>query len=437
MPASDRFNDDPGFEVVGQAAPEDMPQTAPDDDFEADPGFEVVKRGITKADADVMAYIKATEELQIPVADEAEDQDKVPEAALHFVQANKPIAGMDQEIAALGLTPEEARKKASRILYERPGLYDNVGATPTTYRLHGLQLDLGASTCREPGFLGLDLSTYGDYGIAIHDLNLGLKDFPDGCARAIRLVNSLWYIVEDRSPAFLLEEIQRVLCIGGELIYEDKRPLFVSDNTWPTPGLALVQEYGRADYATENPAGGVRQVFIRVHPRVPAYHGAEPDFQPLGGDIPIDVAMAMYAYNTAPAKMAMANLIHKTANKTVRIAKSEPMKQVVIGVVLAPNELDSQGDTISAEDIEKAAHGFMGTSRIIGSEHGAPIEAHPVESYIAPQDLTFDGPDGRTIVTKGSWVLGVKVNDPEQWAQVMSDGYTGFSIGGFGLRDDL
>jgi SAM-dependent methyltransferase len=431
-------------------------------DFEPDPGFVIVSREsvrkshgmmaayqhyqmalqrhgsqpVQKDDAEQMARIRAVEDLQEPTAAPVEEPGEVSDEALPYVQANKLIAGMDQEIANLNISPEEARRKASRALYERPNIYDSVGATASTIRLHGIQLDLGAETRREPGFIGLDVQTYGDYGIALHDLNQGLAPFPDGCARAVRIVNALWHIVGDLGPAALLQEVQRVLCIGGELVYEDSRPLLVDGVKWPFLGLALTSN-GQSTYDRYSASRRIRQVFTRVHPRVPAYHGAEPDFSPLGGDIPIDLAMALTAYNAAPAHRAMANLIQKAEHKTVKIAKTEPMKQVVIGVVLSPDEVDSQGDVISAEDIEKAAHGFMGTSRIIGSEHGAPIEAHPVESYIAPQDLHFDGPDGKTTVTKGSWILGVKVLDPEQWSKVMDEGYTGFSVGGFGLRDDM
>lgn len=369
------------------------------------------------------------------------DQGKVPDGAEGLMQANRLVAGMDAEMAAGALSPEQARRRASRALHDRPGLYDHVGTDPYTDMLVGLQLDLGAGTARAPGFIGLDLGTFGDYGNAIHDINLGLGEFPDGSVKAVRLVNSLHAILDDGAgegdPIPLLTEIQRVLCEGGRLTYVGPEPLFEADAPWPCPGLTLADESGTPASAAAQGTGAVRQTFERIAPRVPAYHGADADFAP-AGDLPIDVALAMAAYNTVPAKLAMANLINKSiGHKVVRIAKAEPMQQVLIGVVLAPSEPDLQGDIMAPEDIEAAAHGYLGTSRVIGSEHGAPIEAHPVESYIAPQDLTFDGPGGRTLVKKGSWVLGVKVVDPAEWQKVMQDGYTGFSVGGFGIRDDL
>lgn len=396
-----------------------------------------LSKPVKKTDASVLARTQE-DELQAAVQAYDPDASKVPPEAAQLMQANRLVAGMDVELASGAADAEQARTRAARALTERPGLYDGVGTTPRTDKLDGLQLDLGAGTARAPGHIGLDLSTFGDHGNAIHDLNLGLKEFPDGSVKAVRLVNSLHAIVDsgDGDPIPLLLEIQRVLCEGGQLTYVGPEALYEDEASWPCPALLLVGEQGVPASSGEEGVGAVRQVFERVPPRVPAFHGADPDYQP-AGPMPIDEAMQQADSNSAPARMAMANLVHKTANRVVKIAKAEPHKQVLIGVVLAPHEPDLQGDIMHPDDIEAAAHGYLGTSRVIGSEHGAPIEAHPVESYIAPQDLTFDGPQGRTHVAKGSWVLGVKVVSPDEWAKVMKDGYTGFSVGGFGVREDL
>lgn len=391
--------------------------------------------------AEELAHIQAAYELTSPAQAYNPDQDKVPAGAEELIQANRLVAGMDAEMAAGAASPEDARKRASRALKDRPGIYDSVGATPQTDRLDGLMLDLGAGSARAPGFIGLDLGTFGDYGNAIHDCTLGLGEFPDGSVRAVRLVNALHAIVDndtqDGDPTYLLQEIQRVLCEGGILTYIGPEPLFESDDAWPAPGLFLMGEQGIGASDAPDGAGAVWQTFERVPPRVPAYHGADADYAP-AGPMPIDMALAMAAYNEAPARLAMANLVHKCASRVVKIAKTDAAKQIVYGVVLdGSGAPDLQGDVMTHDDIEEAAHGYLGTSRVIGSEHGAPIEAHPVESFIAPQDLTFDGPGGRSLVAKGSWVLGVKITDPTQWAQARDGGYNAFSVGGYGLRDDL
>ncbi len=45
----------------------------------------------------------------------------------------------------------------------------------------------------------------------------------------------------------------------------------------------------------------------------------------------------------------------EVVEKTVRIVKSDSKRRVAYGIVLAPDEVDDDHDTISKEEIEKAA----------------------------------------------------------------------------------
>ena len=133
------------------------------------------------------------------------------------------------------------------------------------------------------------------------------------------------------------------------------------------------------------------------------------------------------------AKQAIA----KALSRDVLFAGAKTHEQIVYGVVLAPDEYDTQNHTIDAEHIRKAAHGYLARARKVGSEHKGHVDAEPVESFIAPQDLQFtDGPHGPQEVRKGSWVLGVHVKDPTQWQMILDGEYTGFSVGGFGVLKD-
>lgn len=126
------------------------------------------------------------------------------------------------------------------------------------------------------------------------------------------------------------------------------------------------------------------------------------------------------------------------SGRFVRISKLRYDKQICYGVVLEPDTEDLQGDIISAEEIEKTAHGYLKNARKVKDRHVAKTDACPVESYIAPQDLFFrSGPFGDQEVRKGSWVLGVHVSDPELWRKIESGDYEGFSVGGVGVRDDI
>lgn len=136
----------------------------------------------------------------------------------------------------------------------------------------------------------------------------------------------------------------------------------------------------------------------------------------------------------APARTAAKVEKILKSGKIVPILKTNAAKQIVYGVVLAPDEIDSQDDFMEADDIEKAAHKYLSASRVIGGTHEKQIDATPVESFIAPQDLEINGQNGPQVVKKGSWVLGVKIHDPGEWDRVVNGEYTGFSVGGQGQR---
>jgi len=116
-----------------------------------------------------------------------------------------------------------------------------------------------------------------------------------------------------------------------------------------------------------------------------------------------------------------------------KIAKADEELRIVYGVVLEPDSEDLQGDIISADTIEKAAHGYLRASRVVGDSHATQANAEVVESYIAQADFQL----GEQTVKKGSWVMGVKVHDDELWAAVKAGEMGGFSIGGYGVREDL
>lgn len=112
---------------------------------------------------------------------------------------------------------------------------------------------------------------------------------------------------------------------------------------------------------------------------------------------------------------------------------------VVYGVPLSPGIQDSQGDVVSADEIEKTAHRWLVEYRKHDVQHAEQaVDAAPVESYIAPCDLQITGVDGtEQKVLKGAWVLAVKVNDQPTWERVQKGELTGFSIGGSGVREEI
>lgn len=124
--------------------------------------------------------------------------------------------------------------------------------------------------------------------------------------------------------------------------------------------------------------------------------------------------------------------------RDVGIAKADDEKMIVYGVVLEPDTVDLQGDMISAAEIEETAHGYMSKARVVKFRHGKVIhDAYPVESFIAPDDLTYDGPNGKQKVRKGSWVLGVKTESKQLWKAIKKKEINAFSVGGTGKREPL
>lgn len=106
-----------------------------------------------------------------------------------------------------------------------------------------------------------------------------------------------------------------------------------------------------------------------------------------------------------------------------RIVKAEGDKQIVYGEVYAPNRLDTQGEMMLAEDIELMAHRFLmlpqGT-QIDVKHNNVAIKAYVVESFIARE--------GDPDYTPGAWVLGVKIEDADVWADIRSGKLNGFSF---------
>lgn len=118
------------------------------------------------------------------------------------------------------------------------------------------------------------------------------------------------------------------------------------------------------------------------------------------------------------------------ANQTCPIFKTDEDKQIVYGVVLEPHTVDLQGDVLSIDEIEQAAYAYLVKSRVVGDSHSRKAEAEVVESYLAPADIELGG----QLITKGTWVMGVRILNREMWAQVVKGDFNGFSIGGTGER---
>ncbi len=114
------------------------------------------------------------------------------------------------------------------------------------------------------------------------------------------------------------------------------------------------------------------------------------------------------------------------------LRKTNSTKHILKGVVYKPNEVDSQGDWMSSETIEEMAYLFMKKSAMgqVDTYHNSElIPAYICESYIAQKT----DPDG---YPEGSWIVAIKVEDPEVWDQIENGTLGGLSLAGTAIRDE-
>lgn len=102
-------------------------------------------------------------------------------------------------------------------------------------------------------------------------------------------------------------------------------------------------------------------------------------------------------------------------------------EQIVMGEVLIPDTPNTWGDIYTRESIREfcytfAAHGLNGNvgNDIEHSQEDVTGDVYVVESFIArPGDPDF---------IEGSWVVAMKIVDPDLWQQVVDGELNGFSF---------
>lgn len=118
---------------------------------------------------------------------------------------------------------------------------------------------------------------------------------------------------------------------------------------------------------------------------------------------------------------------------TFRVCKADAEEErYVLGVVLEPNTVDSQGEIYTAETVRKTAYLFLEDYGNVGLQHSGLIndKVKILESWIQREDTVIGG----QVVKAGTWMLAVHVIDDDLWAKVKDGRITGFSIGGRAKR---
>lgn len=117
------------------------------------------------------------------------------------------------------------------------------------------------------------------------------------------------------------------------------------------------------------------------------------------------------------------------------ILKLDEDKRLVTGIVYAPSVVDSQGEFMEADAIEKAAHDFMINHRHTDLKHNFVENdgVSVVESFVAKSDFLLDDAP----IVKGTWLLTTKVSDDKLWSGIKKGEYKGYSMGGTGVREEV
>lgn len=121
---------------------------------------------------------------------------------------------------------------------------------------------------------------------------------------------------------------------------------------------------------------------------------------------------------------------------TGTIAKIDKAKQQVFGWASVIEKdgvpvVDSQGDVISADELEKAAYSFNVRKGIAGDNHERIGVGRLIESMV----FTVEKQQALGInLGKVGWWVGFHIQDADTWSKVASGEYVDFSIGGSGRR---
>ncbi|BBK30577.1 putative serine protease XkdF [Stella humosa] len=126
---------------------------------------------------------------------------------------------------------------------------------------------------------------------------------------------------------------------------------------------------------------------------------------------------------------------------TVPIAKADATLRTVWGWASVSVEagqplVDAEGDVIATDELVRAAHAFMAQSRRGAAGHAdggdqTPAVGTVVESLVVSPAIqaVLGMPPGRE-----GWFVGIRIDDPDAWAEVLAGELTALSIGGRARR---
>lgn len=113
---------------------------------------------------------------------------------------------------------------------------------------------------------------------------------------------------------------------------------------------------------------------------------------------------------------------------TFDILKTDDERMIAYGIVYAPDQVDSHGDTADAKTIRRAAYEFMREGRLknVDTEHSFTAQ----QAYVAESWLVRKGDELFTDEPEGAWAVGIQINDADLWQALKAGELTGISLAG-------
>lgn len=146
----------------------------------------------------------------------------------------------------------------------------------------------------------------------------------------------------------------------------------------------------------------------------------------------IDSPSIKNEFKTNAQRISVASSLWENSDKKedslghfVKIQKTDEFHRVVKGVVYTPGDVDTDGETATAETIQNACWNFLAQrkEKNIDIQHDwQQSGCYVVESYITEK--------GDPNFVAGSWVMAVKCSD-EIFQKVVDGDLNGFSFGGY------
>jgi hypothetical protein len=162
----------------------------------------------------------------------------------------------------------------------------------------------------------------------------------------------------------------------------------------------------------------------------------------------IEAATSVYHGIRAINRAISKNGLRVVSRTEVAKTKDATEERYILGLVLEPTlkaddqiKPDTQRDVYTEETIRAAAHGWMEKHGKIDLTHNWEAlkndQVRVLESYLAPCDLNIGEGEDQRKITKGSWLLALRVLDDAIWADVKAGKIGAFSIGGEATRKPL